>query len=713
MLELKSSSLFRSDNSTSDRQNPRYTGSGLVSRREILAGAAATGAFTLMHPFSATARENTAHLRIMETTDLHVHVFPYDYYSDKPVDTAGLARTASHIRQIRQEATNSVLVDNGDFLQGNPMGDYIAYERGMRDGDIHPVIKGMNVLGFDCSTLGNHEFNYGLDFMLKVLSGASFPFVCANLTKGTLATSARDDALFLKPYQIISRELTDGTGNTHPIKIGFIGFVPPQIMNWDRRHLDGKAMTRDIVQAAKAWVPEMKEAGADIIVALSHSGIDADSYTEGMENASLHLAAVDGIDAILTGHQHQVFPGPSYEDMAGVDAQAGTLFGKPAAMGGFWGSNLGLIDLMLERDGDAWQVVQFSTESRGIYRRDGRKRIPLVGSQQDVLDAVQEDHEATLAYVRRPVGETSAPLHSYFALVADDPSVQIVSKAQIWYIAEMLQGTQWEGLPVLSAAAPFKAGGRGGPEYYTDVAPGAIAIKNVADLYLYPNTVRAVAITGATVKEWLEMSAGIFNLIEAGKPDQPLINPAFPSYNFDIIDGVTYQIDLTQPAKYDAKGELLNANASRITNLNYQGAPVSPEQTFIVATNNYRAGGGGNFPGITDDVVVFVGPDTNRDVVVRYIVDQGTINPAADANWSFAPVANTTVLFDTGPKAREFIADVKGMRIEARPVTVTTASHATALHFDHRQGRDSVWPQTTGTPDAPPSGSENMRAPPH
>ena len=170
-----------------------------VSRRSFLAGTAATGALIMMHPFSARAQANQAHLRIMETTDLHVHVYPYDYYGDKPSDSMGLARTATIIDQIRAEATNSMLIDNGDFLQGNPMGDYIAYERGMKDGDVHPIIKGMNLLGYEASTLGNHEFNYGLDFMMKVLAGANFPFVCANLTKGQLAADATKDELFLKP----------------------------------------------------------------------------------------------------------------------------------------------------------------------------------------------------------------------------------------------------------------------------------------------------------------------------------------------------------------------------------------------------------------------------------------------------------------------------------------------------------------------------------
>ena len=637
----------------------------LLDRRRFLAGTAAVGSMALLHPFSAFAMGNQAHLRLMETTDLHVHVFPYDYYGDRPSDTVGLARTASIINDIRNEATNSMLVDNGDFLQGNPMGDYIAYERGMKEGDMHPIIQAMNTLDFDASTLGNHEFNYGLDFLLKALAGAKFPVVSANVTKGMVASNPRDDELFLKPYVVLDKKIKDGDGNEHPIRVGLIGFVPPQIMNWDQRHLVGKANARDIVQSAEAWVPEMKEAGADIIIALSHSGIDPNDRSDGMENASLHLAAIDGIDALMTGHHHLVFPGPKYADMPGIDAEKGTLFGKPAAMGGFWGSHLGIIDLMLERDGNSWKVTGFETSAPSIYKRDGRKRVPLVESQQSVLDSVAKEHDETLAYVRRAVGKTAAPLHSYFSLVADDPSVQIVSQAQIWYIDQMMNGTEWEGLPILSAAAPFKAGGRGGPEYYTDVAPGDVAIKNVSDLYLYPNTVRAVAITGAQVKDWLERSAGIFNQIEAGKADQPLINNEFPSYNFDIIDGVTYQIDLTQPSKYDPKGNLLDANANRIVDLKYNGEPIDPNQKFIVATNNYRAGGGGNFPGINDEVVVFVGPDTNRDVIVRYIVDKGTINPSADANWTFKPVDGATAIFETGPKAKEFMKDVKGVQIES------------------------------------------------
>jgi 2',3'-cyclic-nucleotide 2'-phosphodiesterase/3'-nucleotidase len=313
-----------------------------ISRRAFLAGSATLGAAAIvMHPFAAQAAAGQAHLRIMETTDLHVAVFPYDYYADAPNETLGLARTAALIEAIRAEAGNSILIDNGDVIQGNPMGDYIAYEKGLTN-EPHPIIAAMNTLGYEAGTLGNHEFNYGLEFLDAAIAAANFPIVSANLVKGELAGDVLSDTPYIAPYQIIEKQLTDGSGATHTIKLGVIGFLPPQIMTWDNTHLAGKVNTRQIVEAAEAYVPKMKAEGAELIIALSHSGIAADIGIG--ENASLQLAAVEGIDVVVTGHQHLVFPNSKdFEGVEGADLAAGTLAGKPAVMAGFWGSHMGLI----------------------------------------------------------------------------------------------------------------------------------------------------------------------------------------------------------------------------------------------------------------------------------------------------------------------------------------------------------------------------------
>ena len=240
-------------------------------------------------------------------------------------------------------------------------------------------------------------------------------------------------------------------------------------------------------------------------------------------------------------------------------------------MPGFWGSHLGIVDLDLEVDEGRWTVVGGSGSLRAIYKRDGRQRIPLVDADPAIVAAVAAEHEATIDYMNEGVGETTAPINSYFALVADDPSIQIVTNAQKWYVERIVRGTEYEGIPILSAGAPFKAGGRQGADYYTVLEPGDIALKNVADLYIYPNTLRVVKLNGAQVREWLEMSAGQFNQIDpAAGGEQVLINTGFPSYNFDVIDGVSYRIDVTKPARYNREGEVVSQD-HRIVDLSFEG----------------------------------------------------------------------------------------------------------------------------------------------
>ncbi|MBS7215459.1 MAG: 5'-nucleotidase C-terminal domain-containing protein, partial [Streptococcus salivarius] len=277
-------------------------------------------------------------------------------------------------------------------------------------------------------------------------------------------------------------------------------------------------------------------------------------------------------------------------------------------------------------------------------------------ADKDLIDMAAHDHNGTINYVRKEVGETTAPITSYFAQVQDDPSIQIVNNAQLWYAKKQVAGTADENLPLLSAAAPFKAGTRGDATYYTDIPAGPLAIKNVADLYLYDNVTALLKVTGSQIKEWLEMSAGQFNQIDPNsKEPQQLINSSYRSYNYDVIDGLTYKFDLTQPNKYDREGKLANPDASRVRDLTYQGKPIDLNQTFLVVTNNYRATG--NFPGVKDAAEKRLLNLENRQAIIDYIVSEKTINPTADGNWSFVPnITNADIRFASSDNARAHLA---------------------------------------------------------
>jgi 2',3'-cyclic-nucleotide 2'-phosphodiesterase/3'-nucleotidase len=280
-----------------------------------------------------------------------------------------------------------------------------------------------------------------------------------------------------------------------------------------------------------------------------------------------------------------------------------------------------------------------------------------------------EDHKGTREFVNQPIGKANDVMYSFLALVQDDPTIQIVNLAQKDYVERFIQGDpDLADIPVLSAAAPFKVGGRkDDPNGFTEVESGQLTFRNAADLYLYPNTLVAMKVKGKEVHEWLECSAGQFNHIDVNstKP-QSLINwDSFRTYNFDVIDGVSYQIDVTQPPKYDADCKVINPDSQRILNLTYNGKPVDPKQDFIIATNNYRAYSA-TFPGTGPDFIAFDSPDENRSVVAAYISriskEQGEVTPSADNNWSFAPIKSNNKLdvrFETSPsdKAAQFIKE--------------------------------------------------------
>ncbi|HDR4512621.1 TPA: bifunctional 2',3'-cyclic-nucleotide 2'-phosphodiesterase/3'-nucleotidase [Bacillus cereus] len=662
--------------------------------------------------------ESTVNLRILETSDIHVNLMNYDYYQTKTDNKVGLVQTATLVNKAREEVKNSVLFDDGDALQGTPLGDYVANK--IKDKDpknpvdpnyVHPLYRVMNLMKYDVISLGNHEFNYGLDYLKEVTSKTKIPVINSNVyIDDHDGNDENDEHYFDRPYHILEKEVVDEAGQKQIVKIGVMGFVPPQIMNWDKANLEGQVKAKDIVETAKKMVPKMKAEGADVIVALAHSGVDKSGYNVGMENASYYLTEVPDVDAVLMGHSHT-----EVQDIFN---------GVPVVMPGVFGSNLGIIDMQLKKVNGKWEVQKKNQSKPALRKIADSKGNPLVESDQKLVNEIKDEHEKTIEYVNTPVGETKAPINSYFSLVQDDPSVQIVTNAQKWYVEQELKKPEYEkikDIPVLSAGAPFKAGGRNGAAYYTDIPAGTLAIKNVADLYVYPNTLYAVKVNGAQVKEWLEMSAGQFNQIDPKpkeKIEQQLVNTGYPTYNFDIIDGLKYEIDVTQPAKYDKDGKVVNANANRIVNMTYEGKPVADNQEFIVATNNYR-GSSQTFPGVSKGEVVYQSQDETRQIIVKYMQETPVINPTADQNWTFKPIVADKLIttFDSSPKAKEYIKK-DGKISYVGPSENEFAKYAidiTKKNDDKETGGENPTTPPTGggeNPTTPPTGNGENPTPP-
>lgn len=331
-------------------------------------------------------------LRIIETTDLHAALVNYDYYQTKVDNNIGLVKTASLIHQARSEAVNSLLFDDGDHLKGNPLGEYLVRIRGIQKGKVHPVYRAFNYLKYDAIAVGNHEFNYGIKFLNRVLKGVKMPVVNANVY------SFKKNKPFFKPYVILKRSVVDKQGMEHELNIGVIGFMPPQIMRWDKANLEGKVIARPIVESAKEFVPRMKVEGADMIIALAHTGIDSEPYHPETENAVYYLSDIPEIDVILAGHSHSVFPGPAFKDLPRVNIDEGKIKGKPVVMAGAFGSRLGIIDLELEVKDGKWKVVNSTSFTRSIADETGN---PLVKTDKKLFKLIKPEHQETVDFLKK------------------------------------------------------------------------------------------------------------------------------------------------------------------------------------------------------------------------------------------------------------------------------------------------------------------------
>jgi 2',3'-cyclic-nucleotide 2'-phosphodiesterase/3'-nucleotidase len=448
------------------------------------------------------------------------------------------------------------------------------------------------------------------------------------------------------------------------MNIGIMSFVPPQILEWDQKNLAGKVAITGVQEAAKQYVPELRSKGADLVVALSHGGLDPSAYSPKMENGSYHLTST-GIDALLIGHSHLIFPkgketgaaalDPAFATFpasANIDAVNGFVNGVPTVMAQSWGRRLGIIKLTLAYTGGKWvvQPTKTTVESRGFKYTDGATNI---AADSSVAPLVATEHAATIAYAKQPLGVTTDfEMSSYFSLAGDVSAIQLVNQAQLAYVKNFIATStdatlaSYKNIPVISCSAPFKAG-RNGPSDFTDVAPGAsstapigLQVRNPGDLYLYSNNnLQAVKIKGSDLKAWLETAAKQFAWIDANKTTEQDLVPSYGTiYNYDVFyaenNDLQYQIDVTQPA------------GRRIANVFYKHMPVLDTDDFIVATNDYRAGGGGAVPGIDGSKTIIKSPDANQTVVSNYLTAQGaatgkvTLTGNGSArSWSFVKVA--------------------------------------------------------------------------
>lgn len=599
-------------------------------------------------------------VRLMLTSDIHMHLLDHDYSQDRAGAPYGLARTAALIERARAEQPNHLLFDNGDLLQGGPLGDWLAGPGAWQPGRLHPAYRALQALRFDAANLGNHEFDFGLPFLRRALQGVRFPVLSANLL------DARTGRPAFQASALLQRRWRDDQGRPQRLRVGVMGLAPPRSVALLREHLLGRLRARDAVETARQQVAELRRRGADLVLVLAHSGLEPPGQRAQAldDNVALALAELPGVDALLLGHAHARFPSPAFAGRAGVDALRGRIGQVAAVMPGRWGDHLGIIDLDLERQGGVWRLRDARSELRAVW--DAERQRPHAEPLPWMLELIRPEHEAARAWVQQPVAHSHVALHTHFAQLTDSAALQLLNEAQLAQLDTELQGSPWQALPRLSAASPFRTSGPHGRA--ADIAPGALALKHAVDLYPYQNRFKALKISGAQLREWLEMVAGQYRTIDpAGAAEQELLDPDYPSYNFDVIDGVRYAFDLRQPSRYTPHGQLRVDGGRRLAQLEYQGQPVRDDQEFIVATNSYRAEGGGRFAALEKAELVVDGRIESREVLLQHLRRLGQLSIVPDQNWQLQPVAGVQMVFQGLAEATAHLKEHPQLRALGAP----------------------------------------------
>ena len=577
----------------------------------VTAGPAAAG--------TGGSTSRTIKLTVLGTTDLHGNVYNWDYYKNAEFDDAahndiGVAKVKTVIdRERAARAGQAVLtLDAGDTIQGTPLAYYYARVQPIGGNVIHPMARAMNLIGYDAAALGNHEFNYGIPLLRTFESQLNFPLLGAN------AVDPATKRPVFPPYIIKRIKVDRGPDLT----VGILGLTNPGIAIWDKANVEGKMEFPGLVEQAKKFVPELKAKGCDIVVISAHSGADtSSSYGDALpypENAATLVAEqVAGVDAILVGHAHVDIPTRAVTSL--VTANKKVVLCEPL----FWGKKVAVFDMELERHGNRWRLTTITSNTLPTN---------TVDADPAVAAAVREQHETVIAYVNSVVGTSAVAMNATRAVVEDAPIIDFVNYVQALTVKAALTGSD-AGLPVISIAAPFNRA--------ASFPQGNVTIRDVAGLYIFDNTLLASRVTGAQVRDYLEFSANYFKAVMNTGPvaiadvtNAPTgIAPGgTPDYNYDIVAGLdgklAYDIDLAKPV------------GSRITNLTYAGAPIDPAQEFVMAVNNYRQSGGGNFPHIKTAPVVYNRQVEIRQLLIDWVVANGEIDPADFASVDWRLVAN-------------------------------------------------------------------------
>ncbi|WP_151479278.1 bifunctional metallophosphatase/5'-nucleotidase [Streptomyces albicerus] len=590
-----------------------------LNRRKFLKKSAVTGAGVALAGAvaapSAEAAEVKAQggrkprrysLTVMGTTDLHGHVFNWDYFKDAEYKDAagnaqGLARISTLVNAVRKEKgrCNTLLLDAGDTIQGTPLTYYYAKVDPItaKGGPVHPMAQAMNAIGYDAVALGNHEFNYGIETLRKFEEQCDFPLLGAN------ALDAKTLKPAFPPYFIKKFHVKGAP----PVTVAVLGLTNPGIAIWDKAYVQGKLTFPGLEEQAAKWVPKLRSMGADVVVVSAHSGSSGTSsygdqlpYIE--NSAALVAQQVPGIDAILVGHAHT-----EIAELKVTNEKTGrtVVLSEPLA----YAERLSLFDIELVFEKGRWTV-----ESVAATVRDSK----TVADDPKITRLLKDEHDVVVAYVNQVVGTATETLTTVEARYKDAPIIDLITKVQEDVVKAALAGTEYASLPVLSQASPFSR--------TSEIPAGDVTIRDLSSLYVYDNTLVAKLMTGAQVRAYLEYSAQYFVQTAAGAAVdvEKLTNAGNrPDYNYDYVSGLTYEIDIAQPA------------GSRIKNLSYNGAALDDAQKFVFAVNNYRANGGGAFPHVASAQELWAESTEIRTRIAEWVTEKGTLDPKefASVDW--------------------------------------------------------------------------------